>query len=186
MKRWTQIVLGILAITVGLTACPAQTGWQQKVKDELPLLGHRNWIVVVDSAYPLQTSAGIEVVDTGQDQLAVVDYVLAAIQESKHVRALAHTDAELAYVPESEAPGVERYRTQLKQRLQGIPTDSVLHQELIDRLNKTGESFHVLVLKTNMTVPYTSLFLQLDCKYWGADSEARLRETMKKAERAKK
>lgn len=181
VKRKVQIILGILAMIVATTASQAQSGWQQKVNDELPLMGHRNWIVVVDSAYPLQTSAGIEVVDTGSDQLAVLDYVLGAISRSKHVRPLVHTDEELKYVPEGEAPGVDRYRAELTERLKGIPTDSVLHQELIDRLNQTGGSFHVLVLKSNMTIPYTSVFLQLDCKYWGADSEARLRRRMKAA-----
>jgi len=156
----------------------AQSKWQEKVKDELPLVGHRNWIVIVDSAYPLQSSFGVETVDTGADQLAVVDYVLDAIKHSRHVRPLVHLDAELKYVPESEAPGVNQYRNELQSRLSGIPVDSILHQTLIDRLNDTGKSFHVLVLKTNMTIPYTSVFVQLDCRYWSAESEARLRKAM--------
>ncbi len=159
----------------------AQTNWQQKVENELPLMGHRNWIVIVDSAYPLQSGSGVETIDTGADHLAVLDYVLGAIKNSKHVRPIVHTDAELAFVPEKESPGVEQYREQLKGRLAGIPADSVLHQTLIDRLNELGKSFHVLVLKTNLTIPYTSVFLQLDCRYWGAESEARLREAMKTA-----
>ena len=174
----------LVMISVGLIS-QAQTGWQQRVNEELPMLGHRNWIVIVDSAYPLQSSSGVETIETGADQLAVLDYVLGAIKNSKHVRPLAHTDAELEYVPEAEAPGVDRYRSQLKERLSGIPADSILHQKLIDQLNETGKSFHVLVLKTNMTIPYTSLFLQLDCRYWGADSEAKLREKMGTAERSK-
>jgi hypothetical protein len=161
-----------------------QTGWQQKVNEELPLMGHRNWIVIVDSAYPLQSSPGVETVETSSDQLVVLDYVLGAIKGSKHVRPLVHTDAELQYVPASEAPGVDQYREQLKSRLAGIPVDSILHQELIDRLNGLGKDFHVLILKTNMTIPYTSVFLQLDCKYWGADSEERLRSKMKAAHSA--
>jgi hypothetical protein len=159
----------------------AQIGWQQKVKEDLPLMGHRNWIVIVDSAYPLQNSSGIETVETGADQLAVLDYVLGALKDSKHVRPLVHLDAELASVPESEAPGVGRYREQLKNRIAGVPVDSILHQRLIDQLNDVGKSFHVLVLKTNMRIPYTSVFLQLDCKYWSAESEARLREKIKAA-----
>lgn len=184
MKHRIQIIFGVLILSLSISTIHAQTNWRQKVAAELPLLGHRNWIVVVDSAYPLQTSAGIEVLETGEDQLAVADYVLGTIRASRHVRPLAHIDAELKFVPESEAPGVERYRAELKKRLQGIPTDYVLHQDLINLLNKTGESFHVLVLKSNMTIPYTSLFLQLDCKYWGADSEAKLREVMKAASSA--
>jgi hypothetical protein len=168
---------------VALTA-QAQNSWQHKVNEELPLMGHRNWIVVVDSAYPLQTSSGVETVDTGADQLAVLDYVLNVIKNSKHVRPLVHTDAELRFVPESEAPGVGQYRDQLQTRLAGIPVDAILHQTLIDRLNETGNSFHVLVLKTNMIIPYTSVFLQLDCRYWSAESEARLRASMKSAKAA--
>jgi RbsD / FucU transport protein family len=175
------IIIGILAMVSTTLAVHAQTAWQQKVTEELPLMGHRNWIVVVDSAYPLQTSSGVETVDTGGDQLAVLDYVLEAIKNSKHVRPLVHTDAELHYVSENEAPGVTQYRNQLKSRLAGMPVDSILHQALIDRLNETGKSFHILVLKTNMTIPYTSVFLQLDCRYWSAESEARLRAKMKSA-----
>jgi len=156
----------------------AQGAWQEKVRAELPLMGHRNWIVIVDSAYPLESGAGVETIDTEQDQMVVLDYVLRAIQSSRHVRPLVHTDAELPYVPENEAPGVDRYRAQLQKRLAGMPVDSVLHQTLIDRLNELGKSFHVLVLKTTMTLPYTSVFVQLDCKYWSAESEKRLRARM--------
>lgn len=172
-------IVAILIMITGTLAANAQTGWQQKVTDELPLMGHRNWIVVVDSAYPLQTSSGVETIETDADQLTVLDYVLNAVHNSRHVRPLVHTDAELEYVPESEAPGVDQYREQLKRRLSGIPVDSILHQTLIDRLNETGKTFHVLILKTNMTIPYTSVFLQLDCRYWSAESEAKLRAKVK-------
>ncbi len=173
-----KIVLGIMVMLLGCAVTHAQAGWQQKVKGELPLLGHRNWIVIVDSAYPLQVSPGIETIDTDADQLAVLDFVLGAIKESRHVRPLVHTDKEIEFVPESEAPGVGRYREELKRRIAGVPSDSVLHQELIDRLSETGKSIHVLVLKTRMTIPYTSVFLQLNCKYWSAESEARMRKAM--------
>lgn len=173
------VIAGIAALFCGTIASQAQSDWQKRVNDELPLLGHRNWIVIVDSAYPLQTSSGVETIETGEDQLAVVDYVLAAVKNSPHVRPLVHTDKELGFVPEKEAPGVTEYRQQLKARFQGFHADEVLHQELIDRLAETGKSFHVLVLKTRMTIPYTSVFLQLDCKYWGDASEAKLREAMK-------
>jgi hypothetical protein len=36
----------------------------------------------------------------------------------------------------------------------------------------------VLVIKTSGTMPYTSVFLQLDCAYWNADQESSLREAM--------
>jgi L-fucose mutarotase/ribose pyranase (RbsD/FucU family) len=156
----------------------AQRGWEQRLADQLPLMGHRNWIVIVDSAYPLQTSRGVEMIETGVDQLTVIREVLNAIRDSKHVRPVVYTDAELAYVPESKAPGVDDYRAQLKELLAESPAHSLLHVELIDRLNETGKSFQVLVLKTNMTIPYASVFVHLDCKYWSADAEANLRVRM--------
>jgi hypothetical protein len=156
----------------------AQSGWEQKVVDQLPLMGHRNWIVIVDSAYPLQCSPGVQTIDTGTDHLTVLDHVLGAINSSKHVRPIAHTDAELEYVAESDVPGVDLYRAELKKRLEEIPARSTLHEELIDQLNDAGRSFQVLVLKTKMTIPYSSVFLQLDCKYWSAESEASLRSRM--------
>jgi hypothetical protein len=30
-----------------------------------------------------------------------------------------------------------------------------------------------------MAMPYTSVFLQLDCKYWGLEDEQKLRQAMK-------
>jgi L-fucose mutarotase/ribose pyranase (RbsD/FucU family) len=172
----------IAALILLLSVAPlsrAQSAWQQKLAQELPLMGHRNWIVIVDSAYPLQTSSGVETIETNADQLAVLDSVLHSIKTSPHIRPIIHLDRELQFIPESEAPGVERYRTDLNTRIAAFHPDSVLHQELIDRLADTGKTFHVLVLKTRMTIPYTSVFLQLDCRYWSAESEARLREAMK-------
>jgi RbsD / FucU transport protein family len=167
-----------IVIVASAFSAQAQSAWQEKVKEELPLMGHRNWIVIVDSAYPLQSNPGVETIDTEQDQLVVLEHVLEAIKASRHVRPLVHTDAELQYVPENEAPGVSQYRQALKSRLAGVPVDSIPHQVLIDRLNTLGKTFHVLILKSTMTIPYTSVFVQLDCKYWSAASEASLRSRM--------
>ncbi len=43
---------------------------------------------------------------------------------------------------------------------------------------KLGKTFHILVLKTRMTIPYTSVFIRLECGYWSADAEKRLRAAM--------
>ena len=175
-----KIIIVIVMICASLAA-QAQSGWQKKLDSEMPLLGHRNWIAVVDSAYPLQSSSGIETIETNEDHLAVLDYVLKGIKGSRHVRALAHTDLELQYVPEIDAPGVTRLRRDLEARLAGVPTDSAPHQSLIDGLNATSQGFHVLILKTTMTIPYSSVFIQLDCNYWSAEEEAKMRKAIKNA-----
>src|SRR6266702_539139 len=78
----------------------AQPAWVQKLHNQLPLLGHRNWIVVADSAYPLQTSPGIETVFADADQVQVVAKVLNELAKAKHVRPIIYTDSELKHVPE--------------------------------------------------------------------------------------
>ena len=36
--------------------------WEEILKDRLHLYGHRNWLVIADSAYPAQSSAGMETI----------------------------------------------------------------------------------------------------------------------------
>jgi hypothetical protein len=157
---------------------PASSDWKAKVVETLPLLGHRNWILVVDSAYPLQTSAGVETVETNANQLDVVRYVLGAINNSIQVRPLIYMDSELPFVPDQDAAGASTYREQIGDLLRGYPVESLPHEKVIANIDEAGKLFHVLVLKTNMTIPYTSVFIRLDCKYWSADAEKRLREKM--------
>jgi hypothetical protein len=156
----------------------ATTDWRTVLEQELPLLGHRNWIVIVDSAYPLQSSPGVETIETDASQDEVVRTVLGDLSRSKHVAPDVYMDAELPFVPEQGAPGVTAYRTQLPSMLGSLPVRSLPHEQLIKMLADAGTTFHILVLKTTLTIPYTSVFLRLDCKYWDAASEAALRKAM--------
>jgi hypothetical protein len=172
---------GALALNAHAQQGKQPIDWQARVQEELPLLGHRNWIAIVDSAYPLQTSAGVETVETNSDQLDVVAQVLDALSKVKHVRPVIFTDAELKFVPESDAKGVTAYRDALAKLLgrasQGN-VQSLPHEQIISKLDDAGKTFHVLVLKTTLTIPYTSVFMRLDCGYWSDDEEKKLREAM--------
>lgn len=172
--------LALLILSSALSAF-SQADWQQKLRERLPQLGHRNWIVIADSAYPLQTAPGIETIYTGADQLEVVRTVLAALDRAKHVRPIVQTDAELAHVAEKNAPGIAAYRDALKQLFGSRPVRAMPHEQVIASLDEAGKTFSVLLLKTNLTLPYTSVFLQLDCGYWSADAEAELRAAIKSA-----
>ena len=177
------LIVSIILIYAGNVRGQSPGGavdWRARLNGELPLLGHRNWIAVVDSAYPLQTSAGIETVETGSDHLDVVRMVLDQIGKAKHVRPVIFTDAELAAVPERDATGVTAYREALSKVLGARKTQSLPHEEIIVKLDEAGKTFHILVLKTNLTIPYTSVFIRLDCGYWSAEQEQRLREKMPK------
>jgi len=152
--------------------------WKLRLSECLPLFGHRNWIVVADSAYPAQSSAGIETVVATGSQIEVVQAVAVALFASSHVKALVHLDSELAFVEESDAPGVDEYRRQLEGLLNGAQVVRTPHEEIIARLDQAARLFRILVIKTPMTIPYTSVFFELDCRYWSSEAEQRLRQAI--------
>jgi len=152
--------------------------WEQQLNSLLPLYGHRNWIVVADSAYPAQSKPGIETIVSGSGHIEVAGKVLEAINATRHVRANVYLDQELQYVAESDAPGVTRYRDHLTALLRNAQTTPMPHEQIIARLDQISQVFRVLILKTNLTIPYTSIFFELGCAYWPADAEGRMRKAM--------
>ena len=160
---------------------PAQVSldWHRRLAEAMPLLGHRNWILVVDSAYPLQISPGIETIDTNASHLDVLRAVMKAIDHSIQVRPEIFTDAELPFISDSDAPGASAYREQIAELFRDDDVRSRPHEKLLSDLDEAGRTYHVLVLKTNMTIPYTSVFIRLDCKYRSEDQERNLRLRMK-------
>jgi L-fucose mutarotase/ribose pyranase (RbsD/FucU family) len=160
----------------------AGTDWERKLAALLQLFGHRNWIVVADSAYPAQSSPGIETIVAGEDQVHVVRRVLDAIHASLHVRANVYLDRELEFVDESDAPGVGEFKQHLDAVLYGSTVSRIPHEQIIHRLDESAKLFRVLIIKTEMTIPYTSVFFELDCGYWNAEGEERLRQAMMIAE----
>jgi hypothetical protein len=175
----------VLALSLFLIApflhAASPSDWMAKVAEAMPLLGHRNWILIVDSAYPLQAAPGIETIETDSSQLEVIRHVVDTINASVHVRPVISMDAELPFVPEEDAPGVSNYRTEIADLLRAYPIESLPHDRVIANIEEASKHFNILVLKTNMTIPYTSVFIRLDCKYWSADAEKRLRDKMSAA-----
>ena len=159
-------------------AASAGTDWERRLASLLPQFGHRNWIVVADAAYPAQSSVGIETIVAGANQLAVLRKVLEAIAASNHVRANVYLDYELHFIPERDAPGVENYKKDLQALLGHSTLFQLPHDQIIQKLDQSAHVFKILILKTEMTIPYTSVFFELDCGYWNAESEERLREAM--------
>lgn len=180
----TSLALGLLMGGSGVKDVRAAAGpapsWRQIVANRVPLYGHRNWIVVADSAYPAQTSPGVETIVADADQIEVVGAVLAALRHDRHVRPILYTDAEMRYVSEKDAPGITAYRTRLARLLAGRAVSVIPHEQVISKLDEAGKTFKVLIIKTNLTVPYTSVFMWLNCGYWSDAAEKRLRAAMAK------
>jgi len=156
------------------------SGWTARLKQLLPLYGHRNWIVIADSAYPSQSAPGIETIYTGQGQIEVLKTVLEQIDSACHVQPIIMLDAELDSVAEADSPGADAYRADLKNLMKGQNPNVMPHEDIIAKLDEASKMFNILLLKTDLTIPYTSVFLQLDCGYWNAEKEARLREAFNK------
>lgn len=155
------------------------SGWEQQLDERLALFGHRNWIVVADAAYPAQCNAGIQTILSGESQQTVLESLFARLRRCRHVRPLFHLDHELDFVAEVDAPGVDRYRAWLNTALDGQNVCRTPHEEIIAKLDEAAQMFSILIVKTDMTIPYTSVFVELGCGYWDEASESRLRAAIR-------
>lgn len=174
-KTLRNVLLGLLLTS---SAVFAADNWRATLRQALPLMGHRNWIVVADSAYPLQTAPGIQTIYVDADQLEVVKGVLAELANTHHVQPNLFSDAEMKYVAEKNAPGIGEYRDGLEQILAGKPVQILPHEQIIAKLDEAGKTFKILIIKTRLTIPYTSVFFQLECGYWNSQAEKELRDAM--------
>ncbi|WP_343561494.1 hypothetical protein [Sphingobacterium sp.] len=155
------------------------SSWLDQMQATLPLLGHRNWILIVDKAYPAPSSANITVINTGQPLPQVAKQLDSLLKTQDHIRPIVYQDQELANIDEQLVPGVEAFSKEIgsifRSNIQVIP-----HASVFKKIDEASKLFHIVVLKTASVLPYTSLFIELDCKYWNADKEQALRHRMLK------
>src|ERR1700712_3891935 len=111
----------LLAASPVIQAQSGPATWEAKVAAALPLLGHRNWILIVDSAYPLQVAPGVQTIETNASQLHVLREVLAQLNHAPHVIPDVFMDAELPFLTDQAAPGVTSYRSDIQTVLRGYP-----------------------------------------------------------------
>jgi hypothetical protein len=176
LKGFLLVLSGAMFMSPNVSAAGE---WKTTLAERLPLLGHRNWIVVVDAAYPAQTSQGVEVVLCEDTQIDVVRAVLDELVKAKHVRPVVYLDKELDHVSEKDAPGISEYRKRLLELLGTMNRKVVLHEKIIGKLDEAGKTFKILMLKTRLALPYTSVFFQLECGYWSDEAEKDLRKSMR-------
>ena len=157
---------------------PAVGSWHQAVDQVIPRLGHRNWLVVTDKAYPCQTTAGVEYIQANEKLLPVLAYVLQQLKTSRHVSPKVFCDRELSFITPKQVPTIDAYRTSLGQLLKPYPVHTIMHDSVFSRLAQAANDFKVVIIKTEETTAYSSVFMQLDCAYWNADKEAELRRAM--------
>jgi L-fucose mutarotase/ribose pyranase (RbsD/FucU family) len=190
MKKLASILL--LAIFVNISCNQPQkeeskvvadaketANWKTDLQAKLKLYGHRNWIVIADGAYPQQSNPAIETVTIDASQLDAVKYVSELVAKATHVDANIFVDKEMTFVAEENARGITAYRNNLNEILKDKPVKTMLHEDIIRELDASAKLFNVLIIKTDLAIPYTSVFFQLECGYWNGDSENELRGAMK-------
>ena len=150
--------------------------WKTEFKENLPMLGHRNWVLVLDKAFPEQNSSGIEYiyVEAGLNQ--TLQYVLNELEASDHVSPVIYRDLELEYLTEEQVKGIDKFKQESEDVLSGKKVQRLLHEEVFKLLDESSEMFKIFAIKTNCIMPYTSVFIQLDCGYWTPEQEEKLRK----------
>ena len=158
---------------------PASTvPWQQLLEHDLNLLGHRNWILVVDKAFPEQSSPGMKYIYVEEDLLPTLKHVLYTLESSTHVNPVIYSDKELSFITQKQVPGIDKFKADRDEILAGRKVNTLLHDDVFSLLDESSSLFKTLVIKTNTVLPYTSIFLQLDCSYWSPENEELLRKNM--------
>ncbi len=159
------------------TNTTATPSWEEKLSKQIPYLGHRNWIVIADMAYPLQSGQGITTIYADESYADVLRKVKGMIDGAPHIFAHIYNDFELSFIKEEDAPGVNGIREAIR-NICGDESTAIMHEKLISQLDEAGRLFNVVIIKTPLTIPYTTTFFELDCAYWGADKQARLDEAV--------
>ena len=179
----------VLISIIELSSCKSEknqkTMWKEEFQQKLPFLGHRNWVLVVDKAFPLQSAAGMTVINTGEQLPVVLKEVMKSISGSTHVKPIVYTDFEFTYITQDLSPGVDVLKKEIFASLEGFEVNTILHEAVFAKLDEASKMFSVVVLKTEATIPYSSVFIQLDCGYWDANKEKKLREKMKQTDPTK-
>ena len=179
MKRYSIIILISLLISAeGISQSKNPGSWEKRLDNLLPYLGHRNWIIIVDKAFPAQTSPGMEIINTDSDILDVSKLVLARLNASSHVKPVIYLDKEFEYLTTGQVPQIPAFRDKYKALFKEYPAQTMLHESVFGKLDEASRLFKIIVLKTNCLIPYSSVFIELDCKYWNDKAEQELRKSM--------
>jgi D-ribose pyranose/furanose isomerase RbsD len=156
----------------------APSDWKAVVQSRLPLYGHRNWIVIADSAFPVYAAPGIETIVVDEDLPSVLRYVAETISSSRHVRATVFLDEELQFIDEHDYLGVPELRRQIAVSFEKNQVSSIPHTEVMTKIDEAGKTFRILFIKTKETIPYTSVYMRLDCGYRSDEVERKIKTAM--------
>lgn len=159
----------------GLSGNQKSPSWAKPLEKELAILGFNNWIVIAEASFPVLAGPGVRTLPARASISEVLDEVLTQLEYSDSVTPRITLPKELRGLHNDQAPGVDSYRQELQTALHGFPTRELDYRALTRLLTNTSKKYRVLVIKTETSLPYTSVFLELDTNYWDHENEQNLR-----------
>ncbi len=170
------IILFVSIASLGCGWSNPQQKWERVVNQEVSHLGYRNWIVIAEASFPAHSRQGVKQLVVDAEIPEVVDYVLNSIEVNQHVYPNIYLTRELRAVENDYAPGVDRLREQIQTALHGYKPTEIHQESLLTLIESANQHFNVLVIRSSTTLPYSSVFMELQPGYWDSDAEKRLRQ----------
>lgn len=180
----TPLITTLFAVFSLLGSCQQATPpiptWLSTVDHEVHKLGTFNWVIIAEPSFPALSRSGVTTITTPVNTTEALDSVLQSIDSHSHVRPRIHLTREAGAVSEHDTPGIDDYRTKLKQVLNERNTLTLTNNTLNLLITDARKNYRILVIKTTTSLPYTSVFLELESGYWDGVSETALRKRLKR------
>lgn len=158
---------------------PAPTPtWLTTVDHEVQKLGTFNWIIIAEPSFPALSRSGVTTITTPVSNAEALYGVLQSLDSHSHVRPRIHLIREAEAITEHDTPGINEYRAKLKQVLNERETVTLTNNSLNLLITDARKNYRILVIKTASSLPYTSVFMELESGYWDGVSETALRKRM--------
>ncbi|MBM4113268.1 MAG: hypothetical protein FJ253_07820 [Phycisphaerae bacterium] len=178
-----------LAATVPVTAlggCQSNASqsksapsFKHAVDRAMPKFGEGNMIVIADAAFPALSHDGMDTVPMAVGSIQGLRDVIASASSYGHVKPIIWVDRELMLVTDSQAPGIEQFRSRLRDAAGNIPIDSSLSQaQLRERIQSVADTHRVIVIKTPNRLPFSSIYVEFDHGSWTPEQNAQLQSQM--------
>ncbi len=155
---------------------------RNQLAENVSPLGARNWIVIAEASYPVYAGSGVQTIAVDAPSDTVFMEVLDILEAEGKLIPRIWICKELDAVTEDYAPGVRKYRQSIGKLIPGRFHYSLPNRIINSQVEDAIKQFRVLVIKTNTTLPYSNICIELDSGYWSADSEAELRNRIEKLE----
>jgi len=175
-----RVLLSTLSLGLLFPSCALLTNHRpninkQIIQSEISQLGAHNWIIIAEAAYPIPSEAQSKVIYLDASIIEVTQLVLESIDQHGHITPRIQISRESEIVSEKIDPTIASFKQQINETLL-TRNYQELPQELIDlSILESQKKYRHLILKTNSTYPYCSLFLELESGYWDGQSESILR-----------